>query len=963
MRHHLRRYPLHVYIAVLFSILTVTLELTLIFFQSRQMSRMALTAAHSQFSQINDRVDAELGRTFVPIQAAIDLLAYRQAQHSAEQLAHMPGNLASLRDALQQSASMSALFVAWTNGDFFQVRLLPADSPLRQAYPIPAKAMLQVWTIQHAAPDNKRSLFSYYDADLQLLASPPAHQPEQAYDIRVEDWFRQMSQQNLAQMVTPMHVFASGEVGATFVKKADGGLAMVGTDITVSKVSAMLMDAGLTSSSHLYLLDSAGRVLLDRYPEKHIRRESDASLVKLAEMGSPMLADIAKRIGQPDTEASMLEHQGRNWLSQLSRMTGPGGTALYLVLLSPEDELLAGVGANRNRALLVALLTAIVSVILVWQLARRATRPVDDLTREVHAIRAFRLSEDKRIHSSISEIHELADAMHLLKSTLRKFLEIGAALAEERNFDRLLTLILKESAAIGRAQAGVIYLATEGGKLIPAAALHAGHMAEDPALVPQIENGGQPGHPAAQATAGKTVITTLTLEQCQNWFDGMFKSSKSAIACAIPLANREGTIIGVLLLLTETACYPQGMQAELIALLEALSGSAAAAIETQRLLDEQKRLLNSFIELIAGAIDAKSPYTGGHCQRVPVIAELLARAACEEKTGPFADFSLNDDEWEALHIASWLHDCGKITTPEHVVDKATRLETLYNRIHEIRTRFEVLKRDAEIACLQGRLAGGDAATLQARLQQTLSELDADFAFVAACNSGEEAMTEEKIARIQRIAARDWQRTLPDRIGLSREELERLGPDTPLPAQESLLADRPEHRIARGPHDFPDPKLGLRMAVPHWLANLGEIHNLTIARGTLNEEERYSIDDHINQTIAMLAHLPFPPRLQQVPEIAGSHHERVDGKGYPRQLKKEDMSVLARTMAIADVFEALTAADRPYKPAKAMSDVLRIMQEMADTGHLDPDIYALFVKRQLWQAYGREYLAKEQMDIS
>src|SRR4029079_6211271 len=137
---------------------------------------------------------------------------------------------------------------------------------------------------------------------------------------------------------------------------------------------------------------------------------------------------------------------------------------------------------------------------------------------------------------------------------------------------------------------------------------------------------------------------------------------------------------------------------------------------------------------------------------------MLARAAHDSKEGPFAGFTLDEDEWEALRIASWLHDCGKVTTPEYVVDKATKLETLYDRIHEVRMRFEVMKRDAEIAALKELAAGGNAAAIAAALSQELATLDEDFAFIASANEGGESMSPDKVERVKRIAARTWQRT-------------------------------------------------------------------------------------------------------------------------------------------------------------------------------------------------------------
>jgi HD-GYP domain-containing protein (c-di-GMP phosphodiesterase class II) len=386
----------------------------------------------------------------------------------------------------------------------------------------------------------------------------------------------------------------------------------------------------------------------------------------------------------------------------------------------------------------------------------------------------------------------------------------------------------------------------------------------------------------------------------------------------------------------------------------------------RQLLDQQRKLFDDFTKLIAGAIDAKSPYTGGHCARVPVIAQMLSDAACESNAPPFAAFNMQtaDQRWE-FEVAAWLHDCGKVTTPEYVVDKATKLETLYNRIHEIRMRFEVLLRDAEIDCCRRRLAGDmDESRLEEELAQTRKAIVDDFAFVAACNVGGEFMADEKIDRLRQIATRTWVRHLDDRIGISQEEaaLKNQEPSPSLPVIEAVLADKPEHVIPRTQADpFDGNPHGFSMTVPKDQYNLGEIYNLSIRKGTLSPEDRFKINEHIIQTIIMLERLDFPEYLTNVPEFAGAHHETMIGTGYPRGLKKEDMSIPARIMAIADIFEALTAADRPYKAPKSLSEALKIMSLMRDDQHIDAELFDLFLKSGIYRTYADRYLNRSQID--
>lgn len=437
---------------------------------------------------------------------------------------------------------------------------------------------------------------------------------------------------------------------------------------------------------------------------------------------------------------------------------------------------------------------------------------------------------------------------------------------------------------------------------------------------------------------------------------------------AVPMKLSEGDIIGVVMLFNARDSYSKALipfDRKLLPFMAALATQAAVAIENQNLVEAQKNLMDAMIKIIAGAIDTKSPYTGGHCERVPELAFQLAQAACDEQQGPLADFNFHsDDEWREFRIGAWLHDCGKVTTPEYVVDKATKLETIYNRLHEIRTRFEVLLRDARLQRWQAiYLYGEQPSVADARLAAREAELQQDFAFVAECNQGGEYMAPEHIERLQRIAAQTWERHFDDRLGLSQEEQLRLAgqPPQPLPAVEPLLADKPQHLVPRPPSKALDPKYGFRLQVPHYLYNHGELYNLSVGRGTLTEEERFKINEHIIQTIVMLDQMPLPKSLQRVPEYAGTHHETLRGDGYPRQLAAEQLSIPARIMAIADIFEALTASDRPYKAGKTLSEAVAILYRFKQEQHIDPVLFDLFLTSGVYRSYGERFLRPEQID--
>jgi HD-GYP domain-containing protein (c-di-GMP phosphodiesterase class II) len=383
--------------------------------------------------------------------------------------------------------------------------------------------------------------------------------------------------------------------------------------------------------------------------------------------------------------------------------------------------------------------------------------------------------------------------------------------------------------------------------------------------------------------------------------------------------------------------------------------------------EEQKNLIDSFIKILAEAIDAKSPYTGGHCKRVPELAILLAKAANESKDKAFLDFTIStNDEWREFKTAAWLHDCGKIVTPEYIVDKATKLETIYNRIHEIRTRFEVLHRDATIEYFEKLFENPkDKEFLKEELELKHKKLYSDFEFIANCNIGGEFLDQSSIDRLNELSTIKWIRNFDNTLGLSEEEYLRLETISSIntPAIESLLENKKQHILQRKREiNFDEyKKFNFKMDIPKYERNLGELYNLSVQKGTLTNEERFKINEHIIMTIKMLENIPFTQNLKNVPEYAGSHHETMIGTGYPRKLVREEISIPARIMAIADIFEALTAADRPYKKAKTLSESIKIMSFMRNDEHIDSELFELFLKSGIYKVYADKFLLESQID--
>ncbi len=506
---------------------------------------------------------------------------------------------------------------------------------------------------------------------------------------------------------------------------------------------------------------------------------------------------------------------------------------------------------------------------------------------------------------------------------------IGIALSAERDPVRLLEQILIGAKEITNADGGSIYSVGDDHLLrfeimrTDSLGIMLGGTSGRPVPfkpIPLILPDGQPNTGSVVASAvlsGETVSIPDAYHAIGYDFSGTRAFDRdtgyrSTSFLTVPMRNHDGEITGVLQLLN--AKDAQGHIVPFATadqrLVESLASQAATALSKHELIEGMRALFESFIRLIATAIDEKSPYTGGHCRRVPELTMMLAEAAARVQHGPLRGFSMSAADRYELRIAGWIHDCGKITTPEWVMDKATKLQCIHDRIELVDARFEVLKRDAEIAMLRTRLAGGDPAAGEAAYRQRLEAIADDRAFLRRVNTGGESMRVEDQERVRTIGALTW-----------------TGPDGTV--QPFLSAD--------------------------------EIKNLTISKGTLTTEERAVINHHMVATIRMLEALPYPKHLRRVPEFAGGHHERMDGKGYPRGLTRDQMSVQARVMGIADVFEALTAGDRPYKKAMTLSQALHILGRMKVDHHIDPDLFDVFIGEQVYLAYAREFLKPEQID--
>ena len=521
-------------------------------------------------------------------------------------------------------------------------------------------------------------------------------------------------------------------------------------------------------------------------------------------------------------------------------------------------------------------------------------------------------------------------------NTIKKLNSIGIALSAEKDTDKLIENILLSIKDITNADGGSIYSVIDEKELEfqviinDSLDIYMGGSSDFGITFPNLKlyknNGAKVDNMVVACSYhNKNTINIIDVYDTVDYdTSGTLKFDqqtgyRTQSNMTIPMVNHEKRVIGVLQLinrLDDDTGKVIAFSEEDLQLSKSLASQAAVAITNKNLIKELKELFEAFIKTIATAIDDKSPYTGTHCKQVPLLTMALAKAACETNTGPLKSFVMSEEDEYELQIAGWLHDCGKITTPEYVMDKATKLQTIFDRIELVNLRFELKFKDLENVFLKQKIQAMELGnldfidSLHAKYLAEVVELKVALKNITKYNIGGEFMQEASLDELKEIANIKW----------STES----GKKQPL-----LTTD--------------------------------ELYNLSIRKGTLTSEERIVIQNHMVSTIKILESLPFPRHLQNVPEYAGGHHETMDGKGYPKGLKRDEMSVQARVMAIADIFEALTAADRPYKKGKNLTECLYIMGKMKENHHIDPDLFNAFIDKKVYMDYANSYMNSNQID--
>lgn len=910
----------------------------------RGMESAKITAASATAEQLAVSVDDRIRAITGPPSTALALLSHDPLA-IADTLQQRLIRLPVIADILDSSDIVSAVYAGYADGDFFLLRKIRSSGAMH--FPgAPADTHYLLQSITHTTSGQLQPAWHFYDAKRKLLdrRTPSDYR----FDPRTRGWYDLASASGDTELTAPYVFFTTGETGLTLSRRQalaedQEGNTVFGIDVTVTDLSTQLAELRQTPGTRIAIVNAEGLPLAYTGPDT-VSKNSTSNLPEPRGLNDPAIAATLKRDNREAANESVRQFttEKRDWYGMTEPLESLNQENLEIAVAIPADELLADVWAALTRQTVLASAIALLLLVIGWFLGRRVGRPLELLTRRVGALSRFRFDTSISVNSNIREARQLSVALDDMASTIRSFQSIATALNRGQDLDSLLKDILEQIVHILGQTRGAIYLMSR----------------QNSQLKLSVDRGIHPPE----------TITGVNATDDDNEVIRALRHNLCGHPVFAILRNRRKQLIGALVIEMEHGDHTH-LSDDLIVFVDEIAGSAAVAIETRELIESQQALLEGIIRLVANAIDAKSPYTGGHCDRVPKLAQMMVDEAVQCAERPFADFTMNEDERYEFHLAAWLHDCGKITSPEYVVDKAVKLETIYNRIHEIRTRFEVLHRDAEIRCLKSLLAGENPEQAEAERDLEQQELQEAFSAVASANTGGEFMSDGEIEHIRQIGQRTWVRHFSDRLGLSGDEKQVLAgtPESAVPATENLLADKPGHLRFWGDRKPPvtknDPRnrWGFDMELPEHAANQGEFHNLTVPKGTLTPEDRFRINDHIVQTICMLDALPLPDRLANVPRLAGTHHERMDGEGYPCRLNADDMGIPERIMAVADIFEALTAVDRPYKDGKTLTESLTIMQGMVDEGHIDRDVFHLFVKSGIYHRYAEQHLRPEQID--
>ncbi|MGF1901974.1 HD domain-containing phosphohydrolase [Aliivibrio sifiae] len=947
-------FPLHIHISTLFILMVVIICSIQILLTNKSINNLLLDANSTIFERISTETRSSIRSEYRPAFRSVSIFTKRDIINT-ETLAQRSAYFNEFAMLLDLHKHVSTYRITFPNGDWLGIGIL-GNSQFREKLTTPDNTYY--FFINHTSGKANKTTIFFYDEQARFIRSNILNGVQ--YDPRKESWFKESIKEK-ALLSKPRYFPGLQQFGLSIHQKAANNV-VVSADILMHNINHVLKSTSIHPSSLRALYDEENIIYASNSPRLSLMKDKESSIIKLDDLFSSEIVSTIKNL-HLDQEIQRYQHKGEDWYGKIFSVPINSERSLNLLIAVKASELLSSAYIIRQQTILWSLGILFLAIPCVYFISQRISKPIRQATMQVNLMSKFDFSSINQTPTKILEISNLKQSITDIKSTIENYFNLTNSISKENDFDELIKLVGRSTAKATKATAAYLYLINDKETHIePQFAWRANTQSED---ISELESFALDDEKIAK-TIEHIMIEKKPFENLNiNRLDKQEQKKlglniEQVWSITFPLFSREKKTIGAMVLVfdVKNSEYIRNTQ---LNYFESLMNYTAIALDGRKMLQNQKDLLESFIQIMASAIDTKSPYTGNHCQKVPQLTQWLAQVASDSFTPPFNNFKLNGVQQEELRIASWLHDCGKITTPEYVVDKATKLETIYNRIHEIRTRFEVLKRDAEIKQWKQAFNNPLPDEYQKELEQEWQRLNEEFALIARVNVGDEFLSEQDVKQIQKIGQQTWEQTLDNSLGLAWEEKTRLNSlsEPQLPITVTLLQNNQSHLIPNSGPINHDKRFILQ--VPEYKNNIGEIYNLSIQRGTLNNEERFIINDHIIQTIHMLEALPFPRTMKNIPQIAGGHHEKVDGTGYPMGLKAEEMPLTARVMAIADIFEALTSHDRPYKKAKTLTESLKIMSFMVKDKHIDKDLFNLFLTSGLYNKYAEAYLKPEQRD--
>lgn len=898
-----------------------------------------------------------------------------------------------LFNVLATNEAFYSVYYGFEDGDFFQIIAVRGSEIIRNKHKAPQQTEWIVRSISrpHGVLEEPERIqhWVFLDEGYNKIAQSIEHSP--SYDPRVRPWYKKSIDMDDLFLSAPYLFSSLNEPGITVSKKILSAPGVFGVDLTLVGLSKEIANFEVSEKGGVLLFDDQNQLLA--------ASSKLGSFAPLQDITTLQIPAIQASLQVAREESGDILHetvQGAERFFVSHSLKSFNGTRLNVAVVAPARDFEEHLSQLQIQLLIISIIAVSLFIPLSYGFASKLAQQVSKLSKDAQRVKEMVFDDEAPLRSRIVEFDDLSQSFHSMRDALSlktralaleqeklsRLVELGIAMSAEQDSDKLMEMVLLGAKELTNADGGTLYTLNDAQnlefKIVRNDSLNImmGGTSGNPVVLPPVPLFGDNHEPNSANVVSFAVHqeTSINIKDAYHEVDFDFSGTRafdkqnnyrSQSFLTVPLKPRGGAVIGALQIINARTSTGEVIPFDPMVqpFVEALAAQAATALSNRQLRKAQEDLMDSLIHLIAGAIDAKSPYTGGHCERVPELAIMLAKEACDVSDGHLGEFNFETkEEWREFQIGAWLHDCGKVITPEYVVDKATKLETIYNRIHEVRTRFEVLYRDCEIEYLKAVNTGADAGKSKQIFENAKLKLHEDFAFIAQCNVGAEFMTDDQVKRLHNLSQTLWMRQFDIRLGLSYEEELRFGNEPSGPCEEKLLDDKAFHVISRAPlRSDPYKDYDFKVEMPEHLYNQGEVYNLCVQRGTLTTEERFKINEHVMQTIVMLEKLPLPSHLKRVPEYAGTHHETMIGSGYPRKLDEDDLSIPARIMAIADVFEALTASDRPYKKAKSLSEAVKILSFFKKDGHIDPVLFDLFLTSGVYRSYGEKFLLEEQVD--